>query len=64
MKNYPEYPDGDDVDIKDLAEACGETDFARASRIVGLIRELRMYDIQSHVFVRQAVKRYLPEVTR
>jgi hypothetical protein len=64
MRNYPEYPDNDDVAIKDMAESCGLTDFARAREIVQLIRDLRLYGIQDRRFVREALRFYTPEFIR
>lgn len=61
MKNYPEYPDTEDVFIKMLAEDCGVEDFCRAAEIVSLIRELRMYAIQDRRLVVDALDHYFPE---
>jgi len=61
VKNYPEFPDDDDVTIKDLAEECGVEDFRRAEKIVSLIRELGMFAIQSRRFVVDALDFYFPE---
>ena len=41
MKNYPEYPDNDDVSIKNSAEDSGITDFAVAKEIDNALKELQ-----------------------
>lgn len=51
MKNYPEYPDSEDVCIKDLAEEHGIKDFKRAKKIFDLCSGLQMYAIQDRKFV-------------
>lgn len=61
MTNYPEYPDNDDVCVKDLALECGIKDFRRAAEIVRLIRELRLFAIQDRRFVVDALDEYFPQ---
>jgi hypothetical protein len=61
MKNYPEYPDNDDVDIKEMAIACGVDDFKAAKEIVELCRDLQQFGIMRRKMVRAAIHRWLGE---
>jgi len=58
VRNYPEYPDDNDVHIKFMAKDCGMKDFARAKAIVDLIIQLRGYSIQDLRFVMAALDFY------